>query len=138
VTSRLPAGLLRAALALVAVVLIAWFAVLWRDEQLGREAANRILQNPGMSDADWSRSLDQLRQAELLNPGSQWETLRASALGQRNRRAAVRVADSIARVEPDNLRAWVVIANATRGRDERRRKQALAQIRRLNPPLPGR
>jgi len=135
VSPRLRSALPQAALALVALLLTAWFAVLWRHEQIGRDAADRIFETPGMSDAAWERSLDQLRRAELLNPGTEWTTLRATALLLRDERAAQRLAESVARREPDNLEAWDVIYQAARGRDERRADEALAQIRRLNPPV---
>jgi hypothetical protein len=131
-------SLLRAALALVAVLLFSWFAVLVRDDHIGREAADRLLNRPDMSDADFVHSLDQLRKAELLNPGTEWRVTRAGHLLLRDKRKAVRLAESVLRREPENLSAWVVVLNATRGRDPRRSSRAAAQIRRLNPSVPKR
>ena len=130
--------LVRAVVALVAALLAVWFVVLWRDEQIGREAADRVFQQPGMSDADWARTLDQLRRAELLNPGTEWTEQRASALLLRDKRAALRLANSVVRQEPDYLDAWVTVYKAARGLDDRRAARAAAEIRRLNPPLPPR
>lgn len=130
--------LVRVGFATMAVLLIAWFAVLWHGEQIGREAADRIFEQPGMSDADWARSLRQLRRAELLNPGTEWTEQRASALLLRDKRAALRVANSVVRREPEYLDAWVTVYQATRGRDPRRAARAAAEIRRLNPPLAAR
>jgi hypothetical protein len=125
----------RIALAIVAVLLMAWSVVLFRDERIGREAEGRVLHEPRMSQSEWARSLAQLRQAELLNPGTEWDTLRAAALVLRDKRAALRVADSVVSREPENLNAWIVVLNATRGRDARRSAQAVAQIRHLSPPV---
>jgi len=128
----------RIALAIVAVLLMAWSLVLFRDERIGRAAADRVLHQPGMSQSEWARSLAQLRQAELLNPGTEWDTLRAAALVLRDKRAALRVAESVVSREPEYLNAWIVVLNATRGRDTRRSAEAVAQIRRLSPPVQDR
>lgn len=126
------------ALVVISVLMIGWFAVLWRDERIGRDAAERLFNEPEMSDSEFARALDELQQAELLNPGEEWATLRAAALILRDKPAAVRVAESVVRREPENLNAWVAMLNATRGRDALRSAQAIAQIRRLSPPLPSR
>jgi len=128
----------RVLVALAATVLIAWFAVLARDEAIGGAAAERIHHRPDMDAADWARSIDPLRAAELLDPGTEWSVRRASYLVLRDKAAAARVAESVVRREPDNLDAWVALLRATRGRDPRRAQQALAQVSRLNPPLAGR
>ena len=127
----------RVVLVLVATLLVAWFAVLWRDARIGENAADRVFNQPGMSSAEFARALDELRQAELLNPGEEWTTLRAAALVLRDKPAAARLAQSVVRREPDNLEAWVVVLNASRGRDRQRAAEALAQVRRLSPPLPN-
>lgn len=126
----------RLALALVSLLLVAWFAVLARDERSARQAETRILRNPEMSAADWSDTMDQLRAAELLNPGTPWKVSRASANVLRgNKRLALRVADSVVADEPDNLAAWIVVLRAATGLDRSKAAQARAQIRRLNPRL---
>jgi hypothetical protein len=118
---------------LVALILVAWFAVLVRNEHTGHQASDRIFDQPDMSRSDWARSLDQLRQAKLLDPGWKWTVARASALLLRDTREALRVAGPVVDDEPDNLEAWVVVLRAARGLDARRAAQARAQIRRLNP-----
>jgi len=127
----------RTVLALISALLVAWFAVLWRDERVGSAASARILERPEMSDSDWERSLDELRRAELLDPGTKWTVTRATSLLLRDKRAALRLAQSVLAGEPDNLGAWLVVYEATRERDPRRSARALAEIRRLDPPLPG-
>jgi Tetratricopeptide repeat len=129
----------RAAIAALALALVAWSAVLWRDERIGSEAVDRILRNPGLSDAAWASEMERLRDAELLNPGPSWDTARAGALLQRGRpEAARRVIEDVVEREPDNLEAWVVVLDVTRGRDPARAAEARAAIRRLNPSPAGR
>jgi hypothetical protein len=123
----------RAVLSLVAIVLIGWFAVLVRNNHIAQEAARRLHENPEMSDAAWARQLDQLRKAELLDPDLEWRVTRANYILLRDKDAALRVAESVLRREPDNLNAWEVVLLATRGRDTERSSQARAEVRRLNP-----
>lgn len=127
----------RIVIGLVAVLVVAWSAVLVRDERLARQAEDRIRSDPEMSDAEFSRSMELFEDAELLNPGTQWTVVRANVLLLRDRAQALRVADSIIDGEPDNLAAWVVVQKATERRDPRRSARALAEIRRLNPTPDG-
>ena len=125
----------RAALALVAALLTAWFATLAWSDRIGTEGRERLFEQPEMSAADYERSLDQLRRAEWLNPGTEWSVLRAGYLLRRDRRRALSVAESVVRAEPDNLAAWAIVSRATAGVDPRRSARARAEIRRLSPPL---
>lgn len=128
----------RVGLALFAVLVIAWSAVLWHNEVVGYDAAEVIFGNPTMSDAEWERQLDELRAAELLDPSTKWRVSRANALLLRDKPAAARLAGSVVEREPDNLEAWMVVYRATEGRDPKRAAEALAEIRRLNPPVDAR
>jgi hypothetical protein len=124
----------RAAVALVALALVVWSAVLWRDERIGSSAIDRILRNPDLNDAAWAREMERLRDAELLNPGTSLATARAGALLQRGRpEAAARVIDDVVAREPENVEAWLVVLDIARGRDPARAAEARATIRRLNP-----
>jgi hypothetical protein len=127
----------RLALALVAVLLVAWFAVLFRDNHIAQEASDRLHENPRMSEAEWSRQLDQLRKADLLNPQSEWRMTRANYLLLRDKKGARELAESVVRSEPDNLDAWRVVLFASRGRDPGRTSEALAEIERLDPLAGG-
>jgi hypothetical protein len=129
---RLP----RAALALLALLLIAWFGVLFYDHRIGTAAAKRLFETPETA-AEWKRSLEQLERAEFLSPGNEWRTIRAGYLLSRDRQAARRLAERVVSAEPDNYNAWLVVMVASRGRDRERWAQAMAEMRRLNPP-PGR
>jgi hypothetical protein len=122
-------------LAVASLLLVAWFVVLARDNYLASGAAQRIHAHPGMTGAEWARSIEHLREAELLNPGTEWRIIRANYLLLRDKRQALAVANAVLRSEPDSLDAWTVVIKATS--DARRRAEALREIRRLNPALPG-
>jgi hypothetical protein len=126
--------LLRGAIALVAVALVTWSVVLWRDERIGSAAVDRILRNPDLSEPAWAREVRNLRDAELLNPSTSWAIARAGALLQRGRPgAAARVIEDVVEREPDNVEAWLLLHRVMRGRDPERAAEARAAIRRLNP-----
>jgi predicted Zn-dependent protease len=128
----------RAAIALVALAAVAWSAVLWRGERIGQDASDRIIMNHDLSDAEWAREVERLRDAELLDPSTKWPVAQAGALLQRGRAAeAARVIEDVVEREPDNVEAWIVLREATEGRDPRRAAEARAEIRRLSPPVAG-
>jgi hypothetical protein len=128
----------RALLASVAFLLAAWFGVLARDHEIGTAASVRMGDPSGMSEAEWRRSMADLDRAQLLNPSSDWKTLKAHYLLYRDKPEALRLALSIVRREPDNLAAWMAVLRASSDLDPRRHRQALAQTRRLNPTPPAR
>jgi hypothetical protein len=119
-------------IAVIATLLVAWFSVLARDQLIGNRAANRVGDDPAMSRAAWTRAIDDLRRADLLNPGTEFEVARAATLMLHDRPAAARLADSVLRREPDNINAWAIVLAATRGRDEARFAEALRRFQRLS------
>ena len=119
-------------IAVVATLMVAWFAVLARDQLIGTGASKRVAENPAMSHAAWARAVDELRRADLLHPGSEFRVARAATLILHDRPAAERLADSILRREPDNVEAWSILLAATRGRSEARFAEAWRQFRRLS------
>jgi hypothetical protein len=122
----------RVLLALMSAVLVAWFGVLARDDILAQQAAQRIHADRDESRADWTRSMDELREAEFLNPGTEWRIIRANYLLLRDaNRDALRVAESVVRREPDNLDAWEIVLKAAP--DGPRAAEARREIERLNP-----
>ena len=133
----MPSVLPRIAIALIAVLLAAWSAVLWRNQLVGGGASDRVLAGTAdLSDAAWDRILDDFRDAELLDPSSDWPLTRAGVLILRgDRAAAASVTESVLDSEPDNLLAWTLLLRATEGRFPGRAAEATAQIRRLNPPV---
>jgi hypothetical protein len=128
----------RAALALLAVALTAWFAAIAYNDRIGHAAAERINANPRMGSADFASAVEDFRRAGRINPGTEWKRVEASYRLQRGqRREAIRVAEDVVRHEPDNLGAWVTILSAAGTADGRLAERARAAILRLNP-LAGR
>lgn len=130
-----PALLPRIAIAVLALLAVAWSAVLWRDDRIGSEASNRLLMSEQLSDAEWAREVERLQDAELLDPSTRWPLARAQAYLLRDRpRDAARVTESVLDREPENVEAWIVLREATLEINPRRAAQAGAEIRRLSPP----
>jgi hypothetical protein len=130
-------ALARGLLALLAVILIAWFAVLARNHAIGSSAASRIAADLDMSAAKWHETMDEFERARLLNPSTDWRVVEAQYQLLRDKGAALRVAESVLREEPDNLGAWWVVLRAAPGLDDARHREAQAAVRRLNPtPAP--
>jgi Tetratricopeptide repeat len=133
----MPAVLLRAGLALVAALLVAWSAVLWRGDRIGSDASDRIIRNANLPEAVWAHEMDRLRDAEMLDPSTRWPVARAGALYQRGRLdQSADVLEDVLEKEPDNLEAWLYMREVVRGRDPVREAEARAAIRRLNPTPP--
>jgi predicted Zn-dependent protease len=127
--------LVRAALAVLALIVVAWSGVLWWGESVGRDASNRIITDRGLSDAEWERQMDRLRQANLLDPSTKWPIAEAGALLHRGHRAeAAHVIADVLEREPDNVEAWIVLREAAEGREPAKAAHARAEIRRLNSP----
>jgi hypothetical protein len=117
----------RIVVAVLAVPLIVWFGVLVRDQRIGQEAVQRVKDEPSMPRDRWLQTMDQLRQAELLNPGEEWTVHRAGWLLLRDWAEAERLARSVVRREPDNLAAQNIL-RIVRGPD-RERSAAIAARR---------
>jgi cytochrome c-type biogenesis protein CcmH/NrfG len=118
----------RVALAVVAVVVLAWLGVMERNTRLQAQGVGE--RNVARADAD-------LRRAGFLNPDTAPELGRAFLYANRSgaepaRRAAA-VLEGVLRREPDNLRAWSGLLYATRGRDPVTARRAVAAMRRLDP-----
>jgi hypothetical protein len=119
--------------ALVAGVLAVWFLVLARDQEVGNDAIARVVKDPRMGNDAWQKVMADLKDAELLDPSSDWAMTRANYLLLRRPDQARREAEAIVRREPDNLGAWVVILRASQGRDPGAARRATREIDRLNP-----
>jgi hypothetical protein len=122
----------RAVLAVVAVLVVGWIAVLER---------NHLLQSRAQSDlarldeaGTFGRVTRDLRDARLLNPDSEPELALAyvyQSHGDLGR--AAEVAERVARRERSNLLAWGLLYSVTLGREPRRAAVAQRMIRRLDP-----
>ncbi|MFL5827678.1 MAG: hypothetical protein ACJ76V_14230 [Thermoleophilaceae bacterium] len=115
----------RAAVALVAVLAIAWLGVLERDTRLIASGKSRT--------GDLTRAERDFKHARLLNPDTTPDlalSLLYQSHGDRSR--ALASAESILRREPDNLTAWAQLYSV--GRDDPATvSRVVAAVRRLDP-----
>jgi hypothetical protein len=118
----------RACVAVLAVVVLAWLTVMERDVRLQSEARQS-------SRANLAAKADrQLRRSKLLNPDPGPDLTRALiAIGQDQRRRAIRVVEDVVRREPDNITAWSQLLFVARGHDPAAVRRALLAVRRLDP-----
>jgi hypothetical protein len=124
----------RALLALVAVLVIGWVAVLLRNYEIGKQAAVRAFFGPEPSAAERKRDLDRLDDAQLLDPNAYWKVARANYfLLDGDARSAAGAAEQLVREEPENIFAWSTLQRATERSDPARAAEAAARIKRLNP-----
>jgi hypothetical protein len=111
----------RFVLAALALLVIAWTAVLLRDLEVGRDALD-------------ARDAGRLESARFLDPSVYWDQIRAGILLLNGDPAAAAAqAEEVIRTEPDNFAAWSLLRLATRRSDPRRSAQATLALRRLNP-----
>jgi hypothetical protein len=122
----------RAGVAVVAVLVLAWLAVMERDVRLQERGVSAL--RPGASAAQLAAAERDLRGARLLNPDTAPDVTLAllhRARGDGGR--ALRAIEDVVRREPDNLRAWATLELLARGRDEAAAERAAAERRRLDP-----
>jgi hypothetical protein len=112
-------------MALFAVLVIAWLAVLLRNNEVGRDGL--IARDP-----------EQVDSARLLDPNRYWDLTIASVylLNGDSRRAAAE-GERLVAAEPENAVAWALLRAATREDEPQRSAEAAAQLRKLNPLAPG-
>jgi hypothetical protein len=122
----------RALLAVGAVVVLAWLAVMERDTRLQARSAAAL--KPGASPALMRRGEADLRRARLLNPDPQPRIDGALLLRARGKTSrSIAGMEAILRDEPDNLTAWGILAVLARGTDATAFARAQAAARRLDP-----
>lgn len=129
--------LARAALAVIAVVAIAWLAVLFRDSLLIAQG-KKIVFNPHATPAQARHGLTIVEQAHLLNPDRAviQGSIAAMYVRQGRSLAAVREYERLVSAEPDFADAWDLLAvNAARF-DPSLAAHAVAMLRRLDPLYP--
>ena len=124
--------LARVLVAVVAVVVIGWLAVLERDTRLQARAAAGS--RHGASAAALARAASGLRDARLLNPDTTPDVALAVVYRSagRDRLAAATIADVVRR-EPDNLLAWGIVRAFAGSTDPAGAARALAARGRLDP-----
>jgi len=122
----------RVFLALLAVLVIAYSAVLLRDTRL-QERATEITQSPRAKD-EIGRAVSDYRAAGFLNPDTGPDVGRAFALQvQRRPREAIAAAEEVVRREPENVTAWRLLSALTVELNPARSRQAAARARALDP-----
>ncbi len=119
----------RVAVALLAVVVLAWLGILYRDQRLVAGALEAP--SPAQAESD-------LRRGRLLNPDTGPDALRSVLLAGTGQRArALAMLEGVLRREPENLYAWSALLSLSRGRDPANTHRALAAQRRLDPLTRG-
>jgi hypothetical protein len=122
----------RVAVTVVAVLVLAWLGVMERDVRLeaqGTELSAKLALSGTLRRAD-----AKLRAAQRLNPDTTAELKRAYLyVGGQRFAIAQAIVEGIVRREPDNLAAWAALFNVARNRDPAAADHALAARRRLDP-----
>jgi predicted Zn-dependent protease len=119
---------MRAAVAVVAVLVIAWLAVMElnvRRQADGLTAAQRH---------EFAAADDDFRAAGTLNPSTAPDVSRALLYERAGRRArAAALLEDVVRREPDNLTAWGLLYTFSKDQDPATAARALSARKRLDP-----
>ena len=119
----------RIGVAVIAVLVLAYSAVLLRDARLQERGTDAARERGGAEQA--ARDYDAAR---FLNPDTGPDVGLAFALqAQRRAREAVAAAEDVVRREPENLTAWRLLSVLTVELDPARSRQAAARARALDP-----
>lgn len=122
----------RVLVAVVAVVVLAWLAVMQRDARLlarGVDAAGQL-----RTAGSFERAESDFRAARLLNPDASPDIGRAALYqGAGRLRQGTLLLEQVVRREPDNRAAWTQLLAVARGRDPAREARAIAALRQLDP-----
>jgi hypothetical protein len=118
----------RVALALTAVVVLGWLAVLERDVRVESRSYSQAAKGHLAS------AQSGLKSAGLLNPDTHPDVIRSVLYLVRNDRLhAAAVIDGVLRREPDNVVAWNQLLTISRSHDQAAVRLALRQMQRLDP-----
>jgi predicted Zn-dependent protease len=130
----------RVAVAVVAVVALAWLGVNLRGFGLS-ERGERLAATPNATPVQVEEAERALADARFRNPDTRPLLVEGSLLaarGGRRAREGIELLERAVRREPDNLLAWGVLADATRRLDPARSRVARQRARELSPPVsPG-
>jgi tetratricopeptide (TPR) repeat protein len=118
----------RAIVAVVAVAVLGWLAVMERNTRLQASGVAATAQQ------DFARAESDFRAARLLNPDVAPDMRRSFVYEASSRQdQAIALLEDVVRQEPDNRAAWGVIEEFTRERDPAVSARALQQLQRLDP-----
>ena len=118
----------RVVVAVVAVAVLAWLAVMERDLRLQADGIAATARQ------DFARADDSFRRASQLNPDTAPDLQRAyvsSARGQPDE--AIAMAQDVLRREPENRDAWGLLRGFIEDPRSPLARRAEAELRRLNP-----
>ena len=127
------AMLVRIALLVLAVLVLAWLGVLYRDHRIIDDVSPGLIGDAHLSAQNFDRDARRLETADLLNPDPTWRLNLAVALLRRDPRRAVREVRSVVGDEPDNVTAWKILRVAAHRVDPRLAARAQAEVERLDP-----
>jgi hypothetical protein len=126
--------LVRLALAVLAVVVVAWLGVMLRDTRTMESAGAVLFRSPPPSSPEFRRALSDMESAQFLNPDTNPRIYRARFLLLRKQdHAALALANDVVAAEPANINAWSVVFDAAQQVDPPRAAQARTEIVRLSP-----
>jgi hypothetical protein len=125
--------LARVALLAVAVLVLGWVGVLYRDQRIVDEVSPGLIGDPSLSTQGFDRDARRLDRAALLNPDPTWRINLALALLERDPRRSVRELERVVAGEPDNVTAWKVLRVAARRVDRRLAARAQREVELLDP-----
>ena len=119
---------MRVAVAVVAVVVLAWLGVMYRDAHLQARGV------AALGERDLRAAEADLRAARFLNPDAGPDVTRGVIYrGQGRERDAIALLEEVVRREPDNLRAWTVMRLLAAGIDPATYRRSQAELQRLDP-----
>jgi len=128
----------RVAVLLIAVVAVAWFALVARSLQEQASIRADLHLHPVVSRAQAIALGRRVDQATVLNPDRQIPMLKALIdFSAREPATAVAIARRITREEPNNIDNWVTLEILLNGRYPALVREARARIRALVPPVPA-
>ncbi len=131
----------RLALALVALLLLAWLAVDYRDSRLIRRAES-VAVGPFPSRPHLpayfrsvGRAVHDARDARALNPDSSEPVQVQAALDVKRGRpgSAIALLKRLVRDEPRDIRAWAMLAQIAEGPDPALSRRAIRRVAELDP-----
>jgi hypothetical protein len=124
-------SLVRGALVVLTLLVAAWLIVSYRDVEL-QQQAETLARQDSLSPADVNRARDLLHRSRSLRADvTPLVNESLMLLGVGRKREADVIARRVTALEPDNVDAWFVAYGTALRRA--RTRQALDQIRRLNP-----
>ena len=131
--------LIRIALAVVALLVLGWNAVLLRNFESSKDVAPQAFSTQGKPAAPDPEAFEKLRDARTLDPDTTFDLALSGyylVIGQDRR--AIEAAEAVTRREPENIAAWLTLQAAANGSDPALAARARARLKALDPRGSGR